>query len=104
MFPASRAMGIPAADVRVMTGLVAIPEGLADHAWLDLEYRGTCLQQDPSGFLGIFGFSAFPGMSFTRAFVREERYCFNDRGFAVVSQLNRFRDGTSSRGKADGAP
>ena len=95
-----RAMGIPADNVRVITGNVALPEGLADHAWLDLEYGGACLQQDPSGFLGTFGFSQFPDLAFTDTYVDEEDYCFNDAGFAVVSQLNRFRRGPGRMGAA----
>lgn len=86
-----RAMGISARSVRVITGNIALPGRIADHAWLDIEYKGSCLQQDPSGFLGRFEFAQFPRMEFTRAFVVEEDFCFNDEGFAVVSQLNRFR-------------
>ncbi len=88
-----RAMGIPADNVRVVTGSVVHPDGVADHAWIDLEYKGACLQQDPSGFMGIFDFAQFAEHAFTRSFVHEEDYCFNDEGFAVVSQLNRFRNG-----------
>jgi len=88
-----RAMGIPASDVRLIVGNIALPDRIIDHAWIDLEYRGGCLQQDPSGLLGIFEFGKFPGMEFTRYFVQEENYCFNDEGFAVISQMNRFRNG-----------
>jgi len=88
-----RAMGIPASDVRLIVGNIALPDRLIDHAWIDLEYKGVCLQQDPSGLLGVFEFGQFPGMEFTRSFVQEENYCFNDEGFAVISQLNRFRKG-----------
>ena len=88
-----RAMGIPASDVRLIVGNIALPDRIIDHAWIDLEYRGGCLQQDPSGLLGIFEFGKFPGMEFTRYFVQEENYCFNDEGFAVISQLNRFKHG-----------
>lgn len=88
-----RAMGIPADDARIVTGSVVLSDGFADHAWVDLEYKGACLQQDPSGFLGTFDFAQFPDLSFTRSFVHEEDYCFNDEGFAVVSRLNRFRKG-----------
>lgn len=88
-----RAMGIPANNVRLIVGNIALPDRLIDHAWIDLEYKGACLQQDPSGLLGVFEFGHFPGMEFTRYFVQEENYCFNDEGFAVISQLNRFRKG-----------
>ena len=85
-------MGIPASDVRLIVGNIALTDRLIDHAWIDLEYNGECLQQDPSGLLGAFEFGQFRGMEFTRFFVQEEDYCFNDEGFAVVSQLNRFRN------------
>ncbi len=88
-----RAMGIPASDVRLIIGNIAMPDRLIDHVWIDMEYKGRCLQQDPSGLLGVFEFGQFPGMEFTRYFVQEENFCFNDKGFAVVSQLNRFRNG-----------
>ena len=88
-----RAMGMPATAVRVITGNVVIADYMTDHAWLDLEYKGACLQQDPSGLLGSFGFEQFPGMEFSQAFVREEDFCFNDKGFAVVSQLNLLKNG-----------
>lgn len=88
-----RAMGIPASDVRIIAGDVALPDGIVDHVWIDLEYGGSCLQQDPSGFLGRFEFAQFRELEFTRRFVEEEDYCFNDKEFAVVSQLNRFRNG-----------
>jgi transglutaminase-like putative cysteine protease len=88
-----RAMGIPAGNVRLIVGNVALGDRLTDHVWIDLEYGGGCLQQDPSGLLGVFEFGQFRGMDFTRYFVQEENYCFNDEGFAVISQLNRFRNG-----------
>jgi len=86
-----RAMGISANDVRLIVGSVAFPDRIIDHVWIDHEYNGICLQQDPSGLLGVFEFGQFPRMEFTRYFVQEEDYCFNDEGFAVISQLNRFR-------------
>lgn len=86
-----RAMGIPASDVRIIVGNIALQDRLIDHAWVDLEYKGVCLQQDPSCILGVFEFAQFRGLEFTRYFVQEEDYCFNDEGLAVISQLNRFR-------------
>jgi len=87
-----RAMGMPTEDVRIVTGIVVTPEGPADHVWLDLEHQGTCIQQDPSGFLGEFGFDDFRDNGFVDAYVMKELYCFNDEGFALISQMNRFRD------------
>lgn len=88
-----RAMKLPHTAVRVITGNVAISDYMTDHAWIDLEYKGRCFQQDPSGMLGTFEFDQFPGLEYSRAFVREEDFCFNDKGFAVVSQLNLVRGG-----------
>ncbi len=84
-----RCMGVPADSVRVMTGTVALGEEEAQHAWVDLEYQGRCIQQDPSTFLGVFGFADFPGSAFSDFFVTEEHLVFNDKGLALVSQLNR---------------
>jgi len=89
-----RALGLPAENVRIVMGLVITPDGPADHVWLDLEHRGACLQQDPSGMLGRFGFGQFPANRYVATYVMRENFCFNDNDFAVVSQLNRFRDGT----------
>lgn len=88
-----RAMGMPSEDVRLVMGMVVTPEGLAEHAWLDLEQSGVCLQQDPSGMLGQFKFDEFPNNRYAEAYVMKENFCFNDREFAVVSQLNRHRSG-----------
>ncbi len=86
-----RAMGLPASDVRVVMGLVVTPDGLADHVWIDLEVKGECLQQDPSGFLGTFAFAEFPGNRYTVTYAMKETFAFNEIDFAVVSQLNRMR-------------
>jgi hypothetical protein len=87
-----RAMGLPGGDIRLVMGLVMTPDGPADHVWLDLEHEGRCLQQDPSGMLGNFGFNDFPDNRYVDAYVMKETFCFNDSDFAVVSQLNRFRN------------
>jgi transglutaminase-like putative cysteine protease len=94
-----RAMGMPSEDVRLVMGMVITPQGLAEHVWLDLEDRGTCLQQDPSGMLGQFGYDEFPDNRYVEKFVMKEAFCFNDRDFAVVSQLNRFRNGGMPTGQ-----
>lgn len=87
-----RAMGLPSEDVRIVVGLVAIEGGLTDHVWIDMEYNGKCLQQDPSGMLGRFSFHNFPGNSYVERFVVKENFCFNDNYLAIVSQLNRMRN------------
>jgi len=87
-----RAMGMKSDDIRLVMGLVMTPEGPADHVWIDLEHQGKCLQQDPSGMLGRFGFNDFSDNRYTEAYVVKESFCFNDSHFAIVSQLNRFRD------------
>jgi len=90
-----RAMGMPAEDLRIVMGLVVVSGGTADHVWIDLEFEGRCLQQDPSGMLGSFAFNQFPGTRYVQTYVMKETVCFNESGFAVVSQLNRFRDETA---------
>ena len=86
-----RAMGVPSSDVYVVTGQVAAGEDRVEHAWVNLIHEGTVYQQDPSTLLGTFGVDDFPGQKFSRSFVHRELFCFNDEGFAVVSQLNRMR-------------
>jgi hypothetical protein len=86
-----RALGIPAADVRVVTGQVALNGELVEHAWVDLEYGSVCLQQDPTDLLGVHDFLQFPNNDYESAFVHRGLFCFNDQGFAAISQLNRMR-------------
>lgn len=86
-----RAMGIPHKNVRVVMGIVSTPNGLADHAWVDLEYKGRCYQQDPSLFLGSFAFDQFMGAAFADKYAVKESIVFNDEEFGIVSQLNRMR-------------
>jgi hypothetical protein len=83
-----RAMGIPDEDVRVVTGELGYPDAIIDHAWVDIEYNGECIQQDATDLLGNFKFGQFKGMAYTRRFIRKEGYAFNDEHFAVVSRLN----------------
>jgi transglutaminase-like putative cysteine protease len=86
-----RALGVPAGSVRVVTGQVPLGGSLQDHAWVDLEYGSLCLQLDPTDLLGTHDFLRFPGQEYVRSFVSRELFCFNDEGFATVSQLNRLR-------------
>jgi len=87
-----RAQGVPASDVRVVVGLVGYEGDLIEHAWVDLEYGSLCLQQDPTDLYGRHDFLRFPNDAYSREFAQREFYCFNDEGFALISQLNRFRD------------
>lgn len=87
-----RAMGMPARDVRIIMGIVVTDQGMADHVWLDLEVDGKCLQQDPSGMLGRFAFTEFPGKRYSETYAMKETFCFNESHFAVISQLNRMRN------------
>jgi len=89
-----RAMGMPAEDARLVMGIVMTPQGPADHVWVDLEHGGRCLQQDPSGMLGRFAFDQFPDNRYVEYYVVKESCCFNENGFALVSQLNRLRGST----------
>lgn len=83
-----RAMGMKSSQVRVVTGEVDAIGGVVDHAWVELEYHGKCLQQDTTDMLGKFTFDQFRGMSYTNAFIKREGYVFNDRSFAIISRLN----------------
>jgi transglutaminase-like putative cysteine protease len=86
-----RALGVPADSVRVVTGQLPLQGELIEHAWVDLEYGGVCLQNDPTDLLGVHDFLRFPNREYTDAFVQRELFCFNDQGFAAVSQLNNLR-------------
>lgn len=86
------AMGLSSDEVRVVTGEVEAGQGILDHAWVELEYQGRCLQQDSTDLLGRFSFDQFQGMAYTNAFIRRESYAFNDKGLAIVSRLNMMRD------------
>jgi hypothetical protein len=86
-----RALGVSSGDVRVVVGEMPTPGGLMEHAWVDLELDGECLQQDVTLLLGNFEFDDFKGAAYTRYFIRRERFCFNDVGFGIVSQLNEAR-------------
>jgi hypothetical protein len=86
-----RAMGIPASDVRVIAGEIDIPDRIIDHAWLEMEYRGRCIQQDVSNVLGTFAFDQFHESTYVQVFIRDEEFVFNDKHFAIVSQLNRMK-------------
>jgi hypothetical protein len=90
-----RAMGVEPESTFVVTGQVVSDEGMVEHAWVSLVHDRTHYQQDPSSLLGHFDFDDFPERKYSRSFIRSEKYCFNDQGFAVVSQLNRMFDGSS---------
>jgi len=85
------AMGMKSEEVRVVTGEVEAGPGIIDHAWVEIEHDGKCLQQDSTDLLGKFTYDQFPGMAYTNAFIRRESYTFNDKGFAIVSRLNMMR-------------
>ena len=82
------AMGMDSSEVRVVTGEVEAGQGILDHAWVEIEHDGKCLQQDSTDLLGKFTYDQFSGMAYTTAFIKRESYTFNDKGFAVVSRLN----------------
>jgi transglutaminase-like putative cysteine protease len=86
-----RAMGMPASDVRVIAGEIEIPDRITDHAWLEMEYKGRCIQQDVSNVLGTFAFDQFHESTYVEVFIRDEEFVFNDKQFALVSQLNRMK-------------
>jgi transglutaminase-like putative cysteine protease len=86
-----RALGMQSSQVRVVTGQVMYEDGPMDHAWLEVEHLGDCLQQDATTLLGRFAFDEFKDTAFTRTYIGRELFTFSDRDFAVVSKLNRFR-------------
>lgn len=86
------AMGMNPDQVRVVTGEVEAGQGILDHAWVELEYGGNCLQQDTTDLLGKFSFDQFKGMSYTNAFIKRESYTFNNSGFAIISRLNMMKN------------
>jgi hypothetical protein len=94
-----RAQGQPAESVRVVVGHVNTPQGVAEHAWVEMEYGEACAQLDPTDFYGKFPFEEFTGAEYTHAFVWKEDFCFNDDGLALISQLNRFRNGPPPQAK-----
>ena len=57
------AMGMNSDEVRVVTGEVEAGQGILDHAWVELEHEGKCLQQDSTDLLGRFSFDQFQGMA-----------------------------------------
>lgn len=88
-----RAQGHSTESVRVVVGQVNAGQSVAEHAWVEMEYGDACVQLDPTDFYGTFPFGEFTGTEYTHAFVWKEGFCFNDDGFALISQLNRFRNG-----------
>lgn len=88
-----RALGLPASAVRVVVGQISYGGKILEHAWVDLEHGSTCLQLDATDLLGVHDFGRFREQQFVDEFVSRELFCFNDEGFAAVSQLNRMRRG-----------
>lgn len=86
-----RALGIPEGHVRIIIGELHSDRMPVQHAWIEVKYNGTWFQQDPTDLIGVFEFNQFSDRDYFRKFVRTENFCFNDTGFAVVSQKNRFR-------------
>jgi hypothetical protein len=89
-----RALGMADEEVRVVTGQASIEGEPMEHAWVEIEHGGRCLQQDPTTLLGSFRFDEFRNTDFTRRYIQRELFCFNDQGFAVISLSNKFRGGT----------
>jgi transglutaminase-like putative cysteine protease len=86
-----RTMGKPASDVRIVIGEADLPSGGFDHAWIELEHNGKCLQQDTTNVLGQFDFGQFHNTKYVETFIRDEEFVLNDKSFAIVSQLNRLK-------------
>jgi hypothetical protein len=86
-----RALGMPASEVRIVTGEADLPTGGFDHAWIEFEHNKQCLQQDTTNILGHFEFGQFRGATYVDTFIRDEEFVFNDKSYALVSQLNRLK-------------
>jgi len=86
-----RALGIPEEHVRIIVGELLSKGMIIEHAWVEVKYYGTWLQQDTTDLIGVFEFGQFNNREYFDTFVRKENFCFNDTGFAVVSQRNRLR-------------
>ncbi len=86
-----RALGIPEKHVRVVVGELHSNRMPIKHAWVDVKFNEVWLQQDPTDLIGLFEFDQFKDRDYLIKFVRTENYCFNDSGFALVSQKNMFK-------------
>ncbi len=86
-----RALGKPASQVRIVIGEADLPTGGFDHAWVELEHEGQCLQQDTTNILGTFSFGQFRDVKYVETFIKDEEFVLNDKRFAIVSQLNRMK-------------
>ncbi|MCX7770731.1 MAG: transglutaminase-like domain-containing protein [Proteobacteria bacterium] len=86
-----RALGIPESQVRIIVGELHSDKRPVQHAWVEVKFNGVWFQQDTTDLIGSFEFDQFKDKEYLKKFVRVENYCFNDTGFAVVSQRNRFK-------------
>lgn len=86
-----RCLKIPEEHVRIVIGELHSEKMIVEHAWIEVKYNGSWYQQDPTDLIGLFSFDQFKERQYFNNFVRKENYCFNDTGFAIVSQRNRFK-------------
>lgn len=86
-----RALNIPKEHLRVVVGELKTKDDIIEHAWVEVKYQNIWFQQDPTDLISLFDFGQFPWRSYYKSFVRKESYCFNDTGFAIISQRNQFR-------------
>ncbi len=83
-----RALGIEKDDVRIIIGQIKMKGEIIDHSWVEVKIDQTWYQQDTTDLLGKFEFNQFPNRTYSKIFCSRENFCFNETGFAVVSQLN----------------
>lgn len=83
-----RALGVKADDLRIVTGVIRINNELIDHAWVEVRINNVWYQQDTTNLLGKFEFNQFPNRLYSKIYCTKENFCFNETGFAVISQLN----------------
>lgn len=83
-----RALGIDKEDLRIVVGQIKIQNEIIDHSWVEVKINDIWYQQDTTDLLGKFEFNQFPNRTYSKIFCSRENFCFNETGFAVVSQLN----------------
>ncbi|MCX7990590.1 MAG: transglutaminase domain-containing protein [Proteobacteria bacterium] len=86
-----RALGIGKDDLRIMVGQIKMGNEIIDHSWVEVKINNVWYQQDTTDLLGKFEFDQFPDRTYSKIFCSRENFCFNETGFAVVSQLNLLR-------------
>ncbi len=86
-----RALGVEDKDLRIVTGEIRLKNDFIEHAWVEIKINNCWYQQDTTNLIGKFDFDEFPDRLYSKSFCQKEGFCFNQTGFAVISQLNLMR-------------